>query len=185
MGPLMIHDMQVWQDLPMLGWRLRDAWNMSVRPDSSPKERQKTISDILTTNRFVALLMATEKPIFASFSWFALVTLRNALETPTEQIRPAESLEALIPAAAAWIEILGAKIYRWELEFESGPKVGARGKGGPLWDGKHGFCKERWGLWRKRFGELGKMEPGIPENVKVVAQGAESMMEQIETGLVQ
>ncbi|RDW81234.1 DUF3632 domain-containing protein [Aspergillus mulundensis] len=184
-GPLTIYDMQVWKDLPMLGWRFRDSWNISVRPNSSSEDRQKTISDIINTNKFVALLMATDDPIFASYSWFALITLRSTLETPTEQIRPAESLEALIPAAAAWIETLGVEIYKWEEEFESGPKVGARGKGGPLWDGKHGFCKERWELWRKRFGEVARMEGELPEGVKKVAQDAETMMKEIEAGDVE
>ncbi|KAL6234503.1 hypothetical protein BDW75DRAFT_212083 [Aspergillus navahoensis] len=184
-GPLTIHDMEVWKDLPMLGWRFRDSWNISVRPNSSPEDRQKAISDIVNTSKFAALLMATDEPVFASYSWFALITLRSALETPTEQMRPAEPLEAWIPAAASWIETLGVEIYKWDEEFESGPKVGARGKGGPLWDGKHGFCKERWELWRKRFGEISRMEGELVEGLRKIALDAETMMKEIEAGDVE
>ncbi|KAL5050571.1 hypothetical protein BDW71DRAFT_172743 [Aspergillus fruticulosus] len=183
--PLTIHNMEVWKDLPMLGWRFRDSWNISVRPNSSPEDRQKAISNIINTSKFAALLMATEEPVFASYSWCALITLRSALETPTEQMRPAEPLEAWIPAAAAWIETLGVEIYKWDEEFESGPKVGARGKGGPLWDGKHGFCKERWELWRRRFGEVSRMEGELAEEVRKIAQDAETVMKEIEAGDVE
>ncbi|KAL5001797.1 hypothetical protein BDV10DRAFT_138493 [Aspergillus recurvatus] len=184
-GPLTIHDMEVWKDLPMLGWRFRDSWNISVRPNSSPEDQQKAVSDIINTSKFAALLMATDEPVFASYSWFALLALRSALETPAEQLRSTEPLEAWIPAAAAWIETLGVEIYNWDEEFESGPKVGARGKGGPLWNGKHGFCKGRWELWRKRFGEVSRMEGELAEGVRKVAQDAETMMKEIEAGDVE
>lgn len=180
---LTINDMQVWKDLPVLGWCLRDGWNVSVRPNNSPEDRQKAVSQIINMSKFTALLMATDEPVFASYSWFALITLRSALETPKEQMR--EPLEAWIPAAAAWIETLGVEIYNWEEEYESGPKIGARGKGGPLWDGKHGFCKGRWKLWRERFGEVARMDGELAEGVRKTAQDGETMMKEIEAGDVE
>jgi len=56
------------------------------------------------------------------------------------------SWEGYILAAAAISEIAGEKLQRWDFEFESGPLIGDLGAGGPLWDGKHGFCKKRWEL---------------------------------------
>ncbi|KAL4785296.1 hypothetical protein BJX76DRAFT_325172 [Aspergillus varians] len=183
-GPLTIHDMEVFKDLPMLGWAFREYWNIDIRPNSSPDEQQKAVSEIINISKFAALLMATDEPIFASYSWFALITLRAALEKPTENRLPGEPLEAWIPAAAAWIETLGVEIYDWDEEFESGPKIGARGKGGPLWDGKHGFCKGRWKLWRERFGEVARLE-SVAEGVRKVAEEAEIMMREIEAGDVE
>ncbi|KAL4804447.1 hypothetical protein BDV18DRAFT_143177 [Aspergillus unguis] len=181
--PGTIHDMQVWKDLPILGWRLRDFWNVNVRSNSSTEDRQKAIGKITNISKFAALLMATDEPIFASFSWFALVTLRSALETPTEQMK--EPLEAWVPAAAAWIETIGVEIYNWDEEFESGPKIGARGKGGPLWDGKHGFCHGRWKLWRERFGEVARMDGELEDGVRKVAGDTETIMKEIESGDVE
>lgn len=127
--------------------------------------------------------MATQEPVF-NYSWFALVTFRGALETPLKQLPPDAPLDTYIPAAAAWIEILGVEIYEWDEEFEHGPLVGARGKGGPLWKGEHGFCKGRWVLWRERFGEMARMEgvPGLGEQARVTAREAELVMREIEDG---
>ncbi|KAL4941838.1 hypothetical protein BDV06DRAFT_235792 [Aspergillus oleicola] len=183
--PLTVQDQVVWKDLPMLGWRFRDYYNTQVRPESPAETQQKAIAEIVNINRFAALMMATDEPVFASYSWFALITLRGALETPIDQRSPREPLEAWVPAAAAWIETLGVEIYSWEEEFESGPKIGARGKGGLLWDGKHGFCKGRWKLWRERFGEVARMEGQLGEGIRKIAEDAETMMREIEDGDVE
>ncbi|OJJ97761.1 hypothetical protein ASPACDRAFT_62727 [Aspergillus aculeatus ATCC 16872] len=187
-SPLTVHDMRVWQDLPMLGWEIRHRWNDSVpAPSSTPgtketEERAAAIARIVNVNRFVARLVATHEPVFRPHAWFALVTLRRALETPWERMSPEDPLAAWVPAAAVWVEVLGAEIYGWEEEYAAGPGVGARGRGGPLWKGKHGFCRERWGLWRERFGEVAGME-GEDEGVRSVAREAERRMKGIEAGV--
>ncbi|RAH73927.1 DUF3632 domain-containing protein [Aspergillus aculeatinus CBS 121060] len=181
-GPLTVHDMRVWQDLPMLGWEIRHRWNDSVPENKGTEgERAAAIARIVNVNRFVARLVATREPGFRAHAWFALVTLRRALETPWGQMAPEDPLAAWVPAAAAWVEVLGAEIYGWEEEYAAGPGVGARGRGGPLWKGKHGFCRERWGLWRERFGEVAGME-GEDEGVRSVAREAERRMKGIEAG---
>ena len=43
-------------------------------------------------------------------------------------------------------------IYESQLEIEPSQRSGDPLKGGDLWKGKHGFCKERWDLWKDRFG---------------------------------
>lgn len=127
--------------------------------------------------------MATEEPVF-NYSWFALITFCGALATPPKQLPPKAPLGAYIPAAAAWIEVLGVVIYEWDEEFKRGPLVGAPGRGGPLWKGKHAFCKKQWGLWRERFGEVARMEdvPGLGEQARTAAREAEQMMKEIENG---
>ncbi|CAG8199396.1 unnamed protein product [Penicillium nalgiovense] len=170
--PILLYDMQVWKDLPMFGWQFRDEWNASV-PAGPPDARQKAISRIINRDKFTARLMATKEPVFA-YSWFALITLRDALETPVDQ-SSAGNLEALIPAAAAWISILGADIYQWNEGFD-----GALGKGGPLWKGQQGFCKERWQFWKERFGELATIEAETGDEVRTTARDTGRMMEEIE-----
>lgn len=79
--------------------------------------------------------------------------MRGALESKVSQRDQGDPLDAFLPAAAAWIDIAGSSLRKCEDDFP--PASGAKpGKGGPLWDGKHGFCAERWDLWQKRFGEL-------------------------------
>ena len=86
-----------------------------------------------------------------------------------------------MPAAAAWISILGPQVYHWDKEFEHGPRVGAPGKGGPLWEnGKHGFCKERWELWRKSFGAIAETGGDLSEDVRSCARQAGKTMKEIE-----
>ena len=179
---IIVYDMQIWKDLPMLGWALRDQWNMSV-PSGPPDHRQGEISKIINRDKFTALLMATEEPIFA-YSWFALFTLRNALEIPTYQMLPIHTLEEVIPSAAAWISILGVEIYEWDEDL-SGYAGMRPGMGGPLWKGKHGFCKERWQLWRERFGEVARMSGEIGDDARTAAREAEQMMWEIENGEVE
>ncbi|KAI3117657.1 hypothetical protein DTO012A9_5228 [Penicillium roqueforti] len=53
---LILYDMQIWKDLPTLGWALRD-------------HRQSAISKIINRDKFIAFLMVTEEPVFA-YSWF-------------------------------------------------------------------------------------------------------------------
>ncbi|KAJ5970270.1 uncharacterized protein N7479_000188 [Penicillium vulpinum] len=168
---ILLYNMQVWKDLPMLGWQVRDEWNATV-PAGPPESRQNAISRIINRDKFTAGLMATKEPVFA-YSWFALITLRDTLETPEQS--SARNLEALIPAAAAWISILGAEIYQWNEEFD-----GALGRGGPLWKGQHGFCKERWQFWKERFGELAVIEVEIGDEVRTAAKNAKQIMEEVE-----
>ncbi|KAL2795564.1 hypothetical protein BJX66DRAFT_301891 [Aspergillus keveii] len=183
-SPLTLHDMVIWRDLPTLGWTFRDEWNFSINPNSTPEKKSHAIRRWININRFAALLMATEEPIFATYSWFALITLRQALETPIDQMSAQNPLDAWVPAAAAWIEVLGVEIHEWEEEFPSGGNRGAPGRGGPLWEGKHGFCKGRWGLWRERFGSLARAED-VSESVRKVAGDAEVIMREIEAGDVE
>ena len=56
--------------------------------------------------------------------------------------------------------------------------VGA-GHGGALWDGKRGFCLERWGFWKERFGAIG-LKADVDDNTKDWAEQAKRTMEEIQ-----
>ncbi|KAL4806627.1 hypothetical protein BDV18DRAFT_137904 [Aspergillus unguis] len=176
--PLSYHDMQLWKDLPMLGWRINDIWNEFSVPAPTNIAKRNATSKIINMNRFVALLVATDEPIFSEYSLYALSTFRTALETPWVHLREEEPLEAWIPAAAVWIEVLGTEIYQWDEEY------GPSGRGGLLWRGKAGFCEGRWKLWRERFGDVVGKEDEVDE-VRASAEAAEVMMQEIENGLVE
>ncbi|KAJ5769899.1 uncharacterized protein N7511_001950 [Penicillium nucicola] len=168
--PIRLYDMCVWKDLPMLGWQFREEWNLSI-PTEPTDRRVSAIAQMINRDKLAALLMATQEPVF-DYSWFALVTLREALEDGgSQKVGP---LNGLIPAAAIWIELLGVEMYGWDQNF------GRKGKGGTLWEGKEGFCVERWHLWRERFGEMAEME-GLDDSARRAAGEAEQMMRKIES----
>ncbi|KAF1345664.1 hypothetical protein BDV97DRAFT_371710 [Delphinella strobiligena] len=181
--PLILHKQYVWKDLPILGWQFRDDWNTSI-PSKPSDHRLEAISHSVNRNKFVACLMATEEPVL-NYHWFALITFRDALETPPNHLPFGFPLEASISAAAAWIEILGVELFSWDKNFSQGPLVGAPGRGGPLWKGKHGFCYEKWSLWRSRFGVLAEMERELSNDVRTIALEAEQMMKEIENGNIE
>lgn len=87
-----------------------------------------SLPGFINLNKFTALLMATAEPQ-STYSWFALITLRDALERPAHQFLPTESRDAYISAAA---EVLGVKMYAWDEEFQPGLLVDAPGSGGPF-----------------------------------------------------
>jgi hypothetical protein len=111
-----------------------------------------------------------------------LWTLRSALECPswigTQKDRE-QSLDCYVKAAAKVIEIAGRKIRRWDHEYEHGPLIGDPGSGGDLWEGKRGFCKERWELWRQRFVHLSG-EDRLNEDVRNCARRAGEIMAEID-----
>nr|POF02123.1 hypothetical protein CFP56_69038 [Quercus suber] len=179
---LAIHNMTLWKDLPLLGWDLREELD-TVMSSSIP--RAEAMTEFTNFHRFLAMLMATEEPVF-NYSWFALVALRSALETPVGTLYsfPADKAEPWIRAASAWIEIMGFEIFGWDENFATGAARGAPGSGGPLWNGKHGFCMDRWGFWRQRFVEIATMEGVFDEQTRKAAEEAEIMMSEIQSGQI-
>lgn len=123
------------------------------------------------------------------YDLFALWTIRGALEQslpdPGSAHRNVKSQRELslcsIPAAVRLVAILGELMYSWDHEFEHSP-LQAPGGGGPLWSGKHGFCRERWDLWRRRFAELSR-DNGLEQGYRAEARKAANVMSAIEKGV--
>ena len=109
-----------------------------------------------------------------------LWSFRSALEYPTEDASMVRKLTYLIPAAAIRISVLGPQVYASTEEFP--PAGGGRpGLGGPLWKAKHGFCLERWNLWKQRLGEILR-QTDIDGETRGEALQAETRMSDIESG---
>lgn len=179
----------IWQGSPTLGWDLTEEYNAfhiptreTPRTQTDPRwDTNNIIRSFINLNTFVALLNKTGKPNF-NFSIFALWTMRAALESPVHETRAEQPVHAWIPAAAEWVRVMGAQMYQWDREYKSGSIHGAPGRGGPLWDGKHGFCKERWALWRRRFDELAASEESeLDEETRAIARQAATQMAQVES----
>ncbi|KAL4904225.1 hypothetical protein BDW74DRAFT_185835 [Aspergillus multicolor] len=186
--PLRVHGQQVWKDLPMLSSSVAEWWDLYASvlpPDCTPSEKEGAISRELNKNRFFALLVTIDEPVFLKYAVYAIHTLREALEFHLMYRRPGELLEAWIPAAAVWIEVLGVQMYEWEGVYETREANGGRARGGSLWrEGEPGFSKERWRFWRERFAQAKGMK-GEPIETRRIAEEAEIMMMEIEAGHVE
>lgn len=135
-------------------------------------------------NYFFARL--TGEGIF-DFWIYCIYNMRDALENvqqddgPNDAHRPGTAVQkydARAPAAAVWVFALGKKLYRKEEDLTpTSPNQGNPAKGGKLWEGKPGFSKERWALWKKRFGEISQMEEVSEETRKVAAKAFDAMNE--------
>lgn len=93
-----------------------------------------------------------------------------------------------VPAASQWILKAGATVERFCRERanndgEMGVKrwIGGDDGGDSMWDGEEGFSVERWAFWKKRFGEMGRLE-GAERVVRRSAVEAEEEMGRIGGG---
>ena len=146
----------------------------------SDAHRQTHITTFVNVNKFAAQLYRTPHSIFTdsrSFRIWALWLMRGALEYPGNDREEVEPLKNYLPAAVAWVSIIGPEIFSWDNEFPTGHREGDPGRGGPLWNGQHGFCKERWKLWKQRFVELSSSDELDKELREVAAEGAAKMDE--------
>ncbi|KAK3618437.1 hypothetical protein LTR22_026374 [Elasticomyces elasticus] len=138
------------------------------------------MSSYVNINAFFAFLEATGIPALEHWN-VALWTVRPALEFPgiARDEVVGDALDFSAHAAAAWVEFVGPEMYQWTDEYAHGPLLGAPGEGGPLWMGKHGYCKERWKLWRMRLGDIaGSLN--VDDGIRGVARQAEERMKAIE-----
>lgn len=131
----------------------------------------------MNINKFAAQLTRNRRLVMEDYGIWSLWLMRDALETP--EIGPGNiPSELSIPAVVAWIAIAGAEIYSWDRDYPPSHKGGDPARGGPLWSGRHGFCKERWNFWKQRFVEISSPSSELSEDLrKLAAEGATKMDE--------
>jgi hypothetical protein len=164
----------LWKDYPGFGIAMRENWNRSMyfreqfrlqhklKSMKAPifqldiaddDERVFTLDEWLSVNSFFARLGDR------SLS-FGLWELRDGLEGVKAETKPAPEavINTRILVATEWIIHGGRGILRESLlndlseELTSGQPWCA----GSLFAGARGFNLERWGFWKRRFGELRK-----------------------------
>jgi hypothetical protein len=121
------------------------------------------------------------------FWMYCIWGMRDALEEelkddgPDDAHRPGTAVQkydALVPAAASWVFVLGEELYEKEEDRSpTNPNQGNSARGGALWKGKPEFSKERWAFWKKRFGEVSEMEEVSEETRNVAKQAVDVMIE--------
>jgi hypothetical protein len=175
--PVLIHGMQVWRDLPLLGWQFRDGWNFpgpedvtgvySVSGVSIPERSVK----FLNLNKFAALLFATEEAVFQSHFTFAESTLREALESKAYRAEQWNVLSTWLISAAFWIETAGQLLF----DFDRSRKDATSDSNGP----------SKWRLWQERFIALSQRTDVLTAEVCAAAGEAGQMMDEIECRLIE
>lgn len=88
-------------------------------------------------------------------------------------------LDGLVPAAAQWIFYAGHFIYNSQQEWEKSETRGDPARGGDKWNGKKGFCKERWDFWKSRFSWVAEL-PELMDETKTIATQAVAAMINVE-----
>jgi hypothetical protein len=125
-------------------------------------------------NSFAARLQSTE---LINVDLFGLWQLRGALEK-TSSARHIMSCEVV--AASQWI-IHSDKVLFKRLSDEDCDEDWERvTRTGPLYQGRHGLCLERWRFWSRRFREIGEevgeeVEPDAKDNAIRAAEMMEAL----------
>lgn len=157
----------------MLGPSTRECWNDA--PGCGSGFSVPEIHAWANLNAFIARLTRAD---LAGFWVYAIWAIRDALEVERKDYEPAHKperaaklLDAYVPAAAAWIIVMGREL--WEKDEDLTPKNPNQedpARGGALWKGKSAFCKERWDLWATRFEALSGMEDLMTETREIAAE---------------
>ncbi|KAJ9654992.1 hypothetical protein H2198_006037 [Neophaeococcomyces mojaviensis] len=174
----------LWSGLEGFGMNAREDFNHS--PASSSKDAYSPEA-WMNLNSFLALLTSKHTPPPPCFDFFlyAIWCLRDALETSQNP----ETTNAIIPAAAAWIDVPGSgtMIYNSTRKWQPDAKTGAPARTGPLWEEggtprEHGFSKERWLFWQQRFGQVGD-DKNLSQDARDTARSTVVKMKEIGTGV--
>ncbi|KAJ7597682.1 hypothetical protein C8J56DRAFT_326122 [Mycena floridula] len=161
----------IWKSLEVLGIAVRDLWNGSVEDHGT--------EGWASLNAFVARVTASETTNFDDYGIWAM---RYALEDdsiapdPTAvmkdgELKP-EVLDQHVPAAAVWILYAGDRMRNLSVKGDEGSRST---RGGPLWEGKPGYSKERWNFWKERFSSFSERQDLAVETREISKQAAEKM----------
>lgn len=186
-----VHGMKVWQDLPLFGWQVRDAWNFGMshntmclinvmyavhRYQSTDQsnfhattapadDKSPALSEEWTNvNAFIATLVSELHDKAHSnpdLSVFGLWTIRDALEEDNVS-------DSALAAASVWFIYAAPTLLSWSKEQKSYEGNVARGGFAHKDAGWTGYSPARWGVWQQRLSSLQEevKEEGTRELVK-------------------
>lgn len=131
-------------------------------------------------NAFVARL-ATKGCKALHCELYAIITLRAALE---EELH-ADEVWMNVPAAVVWMMYAGHWLFDNQRELGAAPEGGepqheGAAHGGTLWQGRTGFCIDRWAFWKERFRVIMERED-VDEETRSWAERAMRAMEELQT----
>ena len=175
----------IYERLLYLGIASRETLNNE--PGSMAGYTKPEVHAFTNLHYFFALLT---KEDVREYWIYCIWAMRDALEDRLEDDKPeyrkdipgtaVQKYDAFIPAAAVWALVLGQTLYeREEDRTPTDRNQGNPARGGYYWKGKAEFSKARWGLWKKRFGEVSEMVE-LSEETRQIAKEAVERMEECE-----
>jgi len=132
---------------------------------------------------FIAFLALLTKENISNWSDFALHEFRNTLENEPDPRSRAyhqqgPALDLRIPYVLLWLSVAGEKLFSCVVKG-----VGTLGES-RLWKGQlREVCVERWQLWKRRFGEISRLDQASEETGEL-ARKAEYLMGIVEGGMM-
>ena len=179
----------LWEDLPLWPPGDRSDWNSPTSQIRSMTSRPvdiqfNTLAERggadgvrdrwIRSNAFMARL--SNLPGASEFDLHGLLTMQYALENEADAL----DLSLNVPGAAMWIFYAGERMYQSDREWQ--PPYYDRfamhlAKGSFYWNGKNGFCRERWQVWKLGFEEVTEMEQVYEETREFAAKAAQQMRE--------
>ena len=165
-----------------------------IDDSSNDKEWKTGVHTLLNATTFAATYLTNGRPpsLSIGMSFHAEVSLMLGVEVPwdqhstttTDSTRQPRLAGLYVPPAATWILIAGEQIHALCKE-DHDRKDGAPGvtpyHDEWLWGKGRGYSSDRWAFWKKRFGEIAKMETeGLEEGVRHVAAKAAERMGEID-----
>ncbi|KAF2431420.1 hypothetical protein EJ08DRAFT_187091 [Tothia fuscella] len=141
---------KVWSNLNMLGPSTREMWN------DMPHEKTITVPEIKAWANVNALVAGFVARGIADFWIYCIWAMRSALE----DVPLVKDLDSFVPAAAAWISVLGRQLYdrNEDLTSKDPKRQGNPGAGGKVYKGPTAFCRERWDFWTQAFQDISERQ---------------------------
>jgi hypothetical protein len=159
----------VWSTLAMIGPSVRETWN------EIPHEKVIFDPEVKAWTNVNAIVAGLTARGIADFWIYCIWAMRNALEDDPS----VKNFNVFIPAAAAWIFVLGKLLYvrKRDLTTKDPQRYGNPGGGGKLYRGPTAFCPERWDFWKQAFKNVSEMQRLKPSTRGLAAQAAKRMNE--------
>ncbi|KAE8154851.1 hypothetical protein BDV25DRAFT_82920 [Aspergillus avenaceus] len=156
-------DLRLWEDLPLLGPNLREAWNLVPSDKPSPSE----VNEWVSLNSFTARLLA-----LGGVPWynFAIWSLREGLEEEC----PETAVDCHLAVAREWFRHSGPVLRQQATVAET--KEERMLAGGSLYQGPAKLCPERWTFWKERLDQIGRQEGNAGKD----AVNVKEIMDQVE-----
>ncbi|RAL11502.1 uncharacterized protein BO97DRAFT_454024 [Aspergillus homomorphus CBS 101889] len=137
-----------------IAFNTRERWNGPDKP-AAGTGTTKYIGKWVSLNSFAAHLTALN----ASLGHYGVWTLNRAFSPNTGGYREDERLYH-VPAAAAWIDILGGEIYRWSVQGD--------------------IPGEKWEQWKRGFEAVSQSSEAFEPGAREKAQIAFNRMREME-----
>ncbi|CAK4818130.1 unnamed protein product [Aphanomyces euteiches] len=149
----------IWSSL----WNFDAAASEISNDTPSGRNRWTPMAEIHAhTNVSAFMAQLTYDDVMTHWYWSAIQALYEGLEKDND----ASDLDRSVPAAAAWIRVLGLRLKKEKnLESASDQHRGRLGTG--------------WGFWKTRFEEIGQ-HPGVNEETKRIATETVAVMHDLD-----